>query len=66
MKKWLKVLIGIIITIVLLFVVDVGSILIFSKPIFAIKEDNGDSINRVYRGLFYDTYNCMEFSVEFL
>lgn len=63
MKKWLKVLIGIIITIVLLFVVDIGSILIFSKPIFAIKEDNGDSVNIVYRGLFYDTYNCMEFSV---
>ena len=61
MNKWLKITIGIVVSIVLLFMLDIGSILLFNRPIFAIKEDN-DSINTIYRGLFYDTYNCMEFS----
>jgi hypothetical protein len=63
MKKWLKILIIIIIIGVFCFVIDVASILIFSKPIFAIKENNGNSANVVYRGLFYDTYNCIDNSM---
>ena len=62
MKKWLKIAIGIVVGIILLFVVDLICIFTINRPLFAIKEDNGDSVHLIYRGLFYDTYNCHEFS----
>lgn len=49
--------------ITLLFGIDLICIFTINKPLFAIKEDNGDSVNSIYRGLFYDTYNCHEYSM---
>ena len=39
--------------------IDLISIFNFNKPVFAIRDDN---LNR-YIGLFYDTYDCLEYSV---
>ena len=63
MKKWLKITLGVIGGVILLFVIDLICIFTINKPLFAIKEDNGDSINLVYKGLIYDTYICHEHSV---
>lgn len=59
MKKWLKITLGVIGGIVLLFIIDLICIFTINRPLFAIKKDN---VN-VYKGIFYDTYNCLEFSV---
>lgn len=66
MKKVMKIILILVIGFILCLIIDVWSILTFSKPIFAIKEDNGDSVNIVYRGVFYDTYNCMEYSMAMI
>lgn len=63
MKKYLKIVLIIIITLLLLIVIDIISIFTLSKPLFAIKEDNADSVNTVYKGIFYDTYICIEYTV---
>ena len=62
MKKWMKITIGVIGGVILLFVIDLICIFTINRPLLAIKEDNGDSVNLIYRGLLYDTYNCHEFS----
>lgn len=59
MKKVKKILLIIIVLVILVFIVDLGSIYIFSKPFLAIK----GSLPNQYLGLFYDTYNCPEYSV---
>lgn len=58
MKKWLKVILLIIGCVVLAIILDIICIFNFNRPIFAIKESEN-----IYRGLFYDTYNCLEHSV---
>ena len=63
MKKTIKITIGIIIGIILMFFIDFICILKINKPLLAIKEDNGDSVNLIYRGLFYDTYICHEYTI---
>lgn len=63
MKKCLKVILIIFIGIVLSIVIDFICIFTINRPIFAIKVDNGDSVNIIYKGLFFDTYNCQEYSV---
>lgn len=63
MKKWTKTLLKIIIIAILLLVIDLISIFVFSKPIFAIKEKNNDSTNVIYKGLLYNTYICHEYTV---
>lgn len=62
-KSSLKIILGIIVTIILCFILDFISIFSLNRPLFAIREDNGDSVNIIYRGIFYDTYNCIEYSV---
>ena len=62
MKKWLKITLGVIGGFVLLLVIDLVCIFTIHRPLFAIKEDNGDSVNIVYRGLLYDTLYCHEYS----
>ena len=62
MKKSIKISLIVIGIIVLCFIIDLICIFTINRPLFAIKEDNGDSVNLIYRGLFYDTYNCHEFS----
>jgi len=62
MKKWVKITLGVIGGIILLFVIDLICIFTINRPLLAIKEDNGDSVNFVYRGLLYDTLYCHEYS----
>lgn len=62
MKKILNSIIGIIIILTILIGVDIYSIYNHNTPIFILKEEvNG--LNKVYRGIFYDTYNCAEYSM---
>lgn len=63
MKKWLKILIIIISIIIISLVIDLIFIFNFSRPLFGIKVDNGDSINTVYKGIFYNVYNCADNSI---
>ena len=63
MKKWMKITLGVVGGILLLLIIDLLCIFTFNKPLLAIKQDNGDSVNLVYRGLLYDTYICHEQSV---
>ena len=60
MKKKLKIFLIIVGIIVLCFGLDLIFILKLNRPLFAIKQDNGDSVNIVYKGILYDTYNCHE------
>ena len=57
MNIYLKTLLIIISVIVLLVVIDLVCIFTINRPIIAIKKDN------VYYGIFYDSYDCMEYSV---
>lgn len=63
MRKWVKIILGVFGGIILLFVIDLICIFTIKKPLFAIKEDTGDSVNIVYRGLLYDTLYCHEYSM---
>lgn len=63
MKKNLKIILGIIVGIVLCFVIDLIFIFTFNRPLFAVRENIGDSVNIIYRGIFYDTYNCQDISM---
>lgn len=62
MKKWLKVILCCLGIIVLCFLVDVICIFTINRPLFAVRQDNGDSINIIYKGLLYDTYNCHDYT----
>lgn len=57
MNIYLKTLLIIISVIVLLVVIDLVCIFTINRPIIAIKKDN------VYYGIFYDSYDCMEYSL---
>lgn len=57
MNIYLKTLVIIISVIVLLVVIYLVCIFTINRPIIAIKKDN------VYYGIFYDSYDCMEYSV---
>lgn len=59
MKKWLKIIIGVIGVIALLFTIDLVCIFTIHRPLLAIKKDN----ETMYKGIFYDTYICQEFSI---
>ena len=61
MKKWLKIIIITICIILISVILDLFFIFTFNKPLFSIKTDNDDSVNVVYKGIFYDVYNCVEF-----
>ena len=58
MKKSLKIFIKIIGVIILLFIIDLICIFTINRPILAIKDGNN-----VYKGIFYNTYNCAEYAV---
>ena len=59
MKKKVRIILSIICMIILTIIIDLVCIFTINKPLFAVKDKNG----YVYRGLFYDTYNCREYSV---
>lgn len=58
MKKSLKILLTIISIIVLYFVIDLLFIFTLNRPLFMIKEKSPYT----YSGLFYNVYNCPEYS----
>ena len=60
MKKSIKISLIVIGIIVLCFIIDLICIFTINRPLFAIRQDNGDSVNVVYKGILYDTYNCHE------
>ena len=62
MKKFIKIFLIIISIIILSIIIDLVCIFTINRPIFAIKDDC-DCLYSVYRGLFYDTYNCPEYSM---
>ena len=59
MKKWIKVIIGIIGAIILCFVIDFICIFTIHRPIFAIRVRTPYT----YIGIFYNVYSCPEYSV---
>ena len=58
MKKSLKIFLIIIGIIVLGFIIDLICIFAINRPILAIKGENN-----VYKGMFYNVYNCAEYAV---
>lgn len=62
MKKWVKIILGVIGILVLLFIIDIVCIFTINRPLFAIRSENNGSNIEVYKGLFYNTYNCAEYS----
>ena len=62
MKKWMKISLGVIGGTLALIVIDLLCIFTLHRPLLAVREDNGDSVNIVYRGLLYDTLYCHEYS----
>lgn len=63
MNKYFKIILWVIGVIILSIVIDLMCIFTINRPIFAIKKDNGDSDSIVYQGIFFDTYNCHEYSI---
>ena len=58
MKKSLKIFLIFIGIIILLFIIDLICIFTINRPILAIKDGNN-----VYKGMFYNVYNCTEYAV---
>jgi len=60
MNKWLKIILRVIGIIVFTIVIDLVCIFTINRPIFSQGEDHGTYA--VYKGLFFNTYVCPEFS----
>ena len=62
-----KIFLGLGVTILILgisiFAIDMVSVYTLGKPVFAKKITSDDQINTIYKGIFFDTYNCIEYSV---
>lgn len=58
MKKRIKIIIGGIGVILILFIIDLVCIFTINRPLFVIKNEEN-----VYKGIFYDTYKCAEYSI---
>lgn len=58
MNKWLKIILVVIGVILLCFILDFICIFMIKRPLFAVNKSTN-----VYRGIFYDTYICSEFSI---
>jgi len=63
MKKWIKIILGVICVVVLLIIIDLICIFTISRPLFAIKTKNNGSVNDIYKGILYDTYFCNNYSI---
>ena len=62
MKKIIKIFLIIISIIIFSIIIDLICIFTINRPIFAIKDDC-DCLYSIYKGIFYDTYNCPEYSI---
>lgn len=58
MKKLIKYILLVISIIFILFIIDLVCIFTINRPLLAIKENDF-----TYKGVFYNTYNCEEYSV---
>lgn len=58
MKNNLKKVLLVLGIIFIFFIIDILCIFTLDRPLFAVKKDQYS-----YKGIFYDTYNCREFSV---
>ena len=58
MNKCIKVTLWVIGIIFIFFVIDLLCIFTINRPLFAIQIDE----DYIYKGIFYDTYNCEEYS----
>lgn len=67
MKKNIKnIIIGVSVflgIIVLLLILDIVSVFTRSKPLFILNKET-TSINEVYKGIFFNVYNCSEYTVS--
>ena len=61
MKKSVKIIIGIVVVFLLTIVIDLICIFTINRPIFVISEDYGNYA--IYKGIFFDTYSCPEYSI---
>lgn len=59
MKKVIRIILIVVSIVTLCFILDILCIFTINRPLFAIENDGGN----VYRGIFYDTYNCAEYTV---
>ena len=58
MNKILKIIIGMVIILIFLLIIDLASIYINNKPIFAVQARQPYT----YTGILYNVYNCPEYS----
>lgn len=61
MKKWIKIIVLVVALITLTIIIDLTCIFTINRPLFAQSEDYGTYA--VYKGLFFNTYNCPEYSI---
>ena len=59
MKIWLKIIFLIIIIVILLVIIDLICIFTINRPLFAVQVRQPYT----YHGIFYDVYNCPEYSI---
>lgn len=64
MKNWIKVILGVVGLIIVCVLIDVICIYTINRPLFAVQTENNGSMSKVYKGIFYDTYNCAEYSIH--
>lgn len=62
MKKWMKIILWVIIFILILIVIDLICIFTIHRPLLAVRKDYENSTNTIYRGLLYDTVYCHEYA----
>ena len=58
MKNIVKIISLFVGVVIFLVIIDLIFIFTLNRPLFAINDKSG----YVYRGIFYDTYNCPEYS----
>ena len=61
MSRRLKYILTIISLFILTIIIDVTCIFTIHRPLFAQSEDYGT--HAIYKGLFFNTYNCPEYSI---
>ena len=53
----LRIIFRVIVVLLIFILIDVACVFIINRPILAVKKDN------IYKGLFYNVYNCGEYSI---
>ena len=53
----LRIIFRVIVVLLIFVLIDVACVFIINRPILAVKKDN------IYKGLFYNVYNCGEYSI---